>query len=173
MGLSLQASCQCVTHRGDVRPCAQQGFDRATTLIGISFAPFRFPLVANPVNAALRYLAISVLLLYTWYVASGSLLHIGLSQAAISLRVNLVNPITWVIVIVSMLTAWGLGKRFAWAWWLGLVGALVQLGRVAWWVVQRHSLAHLPDTGVWLVVAMLAVFITLLLTPPVRRACTR
>jgi len=159
--------------RGSNRPCDEQGLDRARVLNGISCAPLRFPLNANSVNAALRYLAISVLLLYTWYVASGSLLHIGLSQAAISLRVNLINPITWAIVIVSMLTAWGLGKRYAWAWWLGLAGALVQLGRVAWWIVERHSLAHLPDTGVWLVVVMLAVFIGLLLTPQVRRACTR
>ena len=125
------------------------------------------------VTAALRYLAISLLLLYAWFLASGSLLNIGLSEAAISVRLNLVRPITWLIVILSMVVAWGLGKRYAWAWWLGVAGALVQLGRIVWWAAQRHSLAHLPGTGVWLVAGILLAFLVVLLLPPVRRACAR
>ncbi len=124
-------------------------------------------------TAALRYLAISILLLYAWFLTSDSLLNIGLSEAAISVRLNLVRPITWLIVILSMLIAWGLGKRYAWAWWLGVIGAGVQLGRIAWWVAQRHSLAHLPGTGVWLLAGMLLAFLALLLLPAVRRACGR
>jgi hypothetical protein len=125
------------------------------------------------VTAALRYLAISILLLYAWYIASDSLLQIGLSEAAISLRLNLVRPITWLIVALSVVVAWGLGKRFAWAWWLGLAGALLQLGRLLWWAVHHYSLTQLPGTGVWVVAAMLSTFVILLLLPQVRHACTR
>jgi len=122
------------------------------------------------VTAALRYLLISILLLYAWYMASDTLLDVGVSSSALSLRVSLARPLTWLIVIVTVLCAWGIGKRYAWAWWLALVGVLVQLGRIVWWAVQQHSL---PGTGVLLVAGMLAVCLVLLLSGPVRHACTR
>ncbi|QID19212.1 hypothetical protein G3580_17260 [Nitrogeniibacter mangrovi] len=124
-------------------------------------------------TAALRYFAISILLLYAWFVASDSLLNVGLSDVAVSLRLNLVRPVSWLIVALCLIDAWGLGKRFAWAWWLGVVGALVQLARMGWWVAHHHSLSQLPGTDVWLAAAMLLSFLVVLLVPAVRRACAR
>lgn len=125
------------------------------------------------VTAALRYLAISIILLYAWYVASDSLLHVNLSSAVISMRVNLVRPLTWLIVGLSLLTAWGVGRRYRWAWYLGLIGSLAQLARVVWWVLGHHSLTHPPGIGLWLVAGMLVAVVVLLLTPQVRHSCTR
>jgi len=122
------------------------------------------------VNAFPRYLAIIALLVYAGLVSNGSLLHIGASTEAFSFRLSFTQPLTWLVFALTLLVAWGVWKHFAWAWWLGLIGVLVQLGRIAWWAWQRHSL---PGTGVWLVAGVLLACLVLLLLGPVRHACSR
>jgi hypothetical protein len=125
------------------------------------------------VNAFPRYLAIIALLVYAWLVSKGSLLQIGASTEAFSFRLAFTQPMTWLVFALTLLVAWGIWKHFAWAWWLGVIGGLVQLGRLLWWAAHRFDLNHLPGQGVWLVFAVLVTFLVLMVLPAVRHACQR
>jgi len=125
------------------------------------------------VNAVPRYLAILALLVYAWLVSKGSLLQISASTEAFSFRLAFTQPLTWLVLALSLLAAWGIWKHFAWAWWLGLIGGVVQLGRLLYWALHRFDLNHLPGDGVWLVFGVLVTFLVLMVLPAVRLACQR
>ncbi|CAL95237.1 hypothetical membrane protein [Azoarcus olearius] len=118
-------------------------------------------------------LAALVAVVYVLLVLGGSLVRIALTGDFFSLRLNFVQPVTWLVCILGLLIAWGLWRCYAWAWWLGLGAVCFQLYRFGSWVVANYSLSHLPGSNVLLALFLLLVFLLLLLLPGTRAACSR
>jgi hypothetical protein len=110
---------------------------------------------------------------YAGVTASGPLIRLAGSTGAVTLRLNLHHPLTWLVVVLAALVAWGLWRRYRWAWWLGLAGALVQLFRMGRALILQGGPLRLPDFGVLLPAGLLLALVLLLLTRPVRTACGR
>lgn len=123
-------------------------------------------------NARL-YLALIVALVYLVAVPGTSLFRAALSGDALTLRVSFGAPVLWLTTVVLLLVIWGVWKRFAWAWWLGVAAAAFQLVRMGLWVAQHYSLSRLPGEGTLLVLGLLTVFLVLMLSPGMRMACRR
>jgi benzodiazapine receptor len=119
------------------------------------------------------HLASLVAITYVAVVLGGTLIHFVNTGDAYTLRFSLTQPTTWVASIVGAVVAWGLWQHFAWAWWLGIGAAVVQLFRVGTWVVEHYSSSRSPSIGVSLVVALLLAFLALLLPSKVRASCSR
>lgn len=103
---------------------------------------------------------------------SGSLVHFAGSTESLMLRVNLRQPAVWLVAIIGTVVAWGLWQRYSWAWWLGLAAAGFQLFRLGQGLAGQ-GFSRLPGWHVLLMAGLLVAFVLLLLTSPVRAACSR
>lgn len=118
-------------------------------------------------------LAACIALAYVLIVLGGIFLRFLQTGDAHTLKFSFTLPGTWVASFVGAAVAWGLWHRLRWAWWLGFVAGLVQLLRMSWWMAQHFSLANFPGLGVVLVLGLLVAFLTVLLLPGTRSACSR
>jgi uncharacterized membrane protein (DUF2068 family) len=117
--------------------------------------------------AALVAVAYAVLLL------AGGPVGVAGGGSRFSLHVSLIQPLTWLVAILSLVVAWALWTRHAWGWWLGLAGVLVQLYRVVAALVARPGFPQLPSTSTLIVLALLLSFLLLLFLPKARAACNK
>jgi hypothetical protein len=76
------------------------------------------------------------------------------------------------VIVIAALVAFGLARRQAWAWWLGLAGALFQLFRLVSWYVQG-PIGRVPGTLTLLAFGLLVLLLVLLAQRKVRTACNR
>lgn len=110
---------------------------------------------------------------YAALVVSGVVHHF---QRTGSLRVlvrSLSQPGLWVVLLVAAVVAWGLWKRYAWAWWLGVAAAGYQLFRIVASYVQSPVLGHVPRPSVLVAATLLAVILVLLFTRKARLGANR
>lgn len=119
------------------------------------------------------YLALLVAVVYLVLVPGDSLFRAALSGDALTLRVSFADPLSWLIMALILLVIFGVWKRYAWAWWLGVAAAGFQLVRLGMWVVQHYSLSRLPGEFTLLVLGLLVTFLVLMLSPGMRMACRR
>ncbi|MCZ4306257.1 hypothetical protein O4G98_16090 [Zoogloeaceae bacterium G21618-S1] len=119
------------------------------------------------------FLLIAIALVYLVAVPGTSLIRAAISGDALTLRLSFGTPMLWLTTAVIVLIIFGLWKRFAWAWWLGIAAAGFQLVRMGLWVSQHYSLSRLPGEGTLLVLGLLVSFLVLMLLPGTRMACRR
>jgi hypothetical protein len=112
-------------------------------------------------SAAAYAVLVAVMLFMSYGGGSPARLLRGLSQ-----------PGYWVAIVLAALVAWGIAKRYAWAWWLGGAAALFQLYRLLSWYLQGR-VGRMPGLLTLLAFALLALFLVLLAQRPVRTACSR
>lgn len=109
---------------------------------------------------------------YAVLVVSGIVLHFSRTGNFATLAHGLSRPGIWIAFLIAALVSWGLLKRYAWAWWLGLVAAAFQLFRIVSWYVQG-PIGRVPGTTTLLAVGLLVLLLVLLVQRPVRTACSR
>ncbi|AMO25269.1 hypothetical protein [Ramlibacter tataouinensis] len=109
---------------------------------------------------------------YALWVLIGGPIQLGAGGNVLTVRVSASHAISWLVGLLSLVLAIGLWSRFAWAWWLALVAALVQ-----GWRVLSAQLAHqpvrMPGAVTLIVLALLLVFLVLLFMPKARATCNR
>ena len=110
---------------------------------------------------------------YALLVLGGPLLVAGLGGRSLSLRVSLTQPLTWLLVAFGLVIGWGLWQRFAWAWWLGVAAALVQLVRLGLALASHFNWARLRAPSMLVQVGLLLGLLVLLLPARSRAACKR
>lgn len=110
---------------------------------------------------------------YALWVLAGGPVRLGAGAQVVTLRLSAAQPVTWLVGLLTLVIAWGLWMRYAWAWWLGLVAALFQAWRLAWPLVAGAGAPRLPGTTTMLVLALLLVFVVLLFMPKARATCSR
>ncbi|WBY02991.1 hypothetical protein PE066_05500 [Ramlibacter tataouinensis] len=110
---------------------------------------------------------------YSMWVLAGGAVQIGAAAQAMTLRLSVAQPVTWLVGLLALVVAWGLWMRYAWAWWLGLAAALFQAWRMAWPLFAGAGAPRLPGMTTLLVLALLLVFVVLLFMPKARAACNR
>ena len=82
------------------------------------------------------------------------------------------RPGVWVAFVIGALVAWGLWKRYAWAWWLGLAASVFQLWRIGSWYLQG-PLGRVPGGWTLVTILLLVLLLVLLLQRGVRASCSR
>lgn len=108
---------------------------------------------------------------YAGLVISAVAIPFGRSGNFAALARGLANPHVWVPSVLACLVAWGIWKRYAWAWWLGLAACCYQLWRILDALVPGPL--RLPGAWTLLVLAVLALFLVLLVQRAVRVGCNR
>lgn len=121
---------------------------------------------------AIRLAAVLALGYGVWVLAAGPM-HVGGGGGAMTLRVSAGHWVGWLVGLLSLLLAWGLWFRQAWAWWLGIAAALIQGWRILSVHLARGGLARLPNATTLVVLAVLLAFVLLLFMPKARTACNR
>jgi hypothetical protein len=114
-----------------------------------------------------------IALAYLAVVLGGTLVHFANTGDTYTLRVSLTQPATWLASIVAAVVAFGLWRRYRWAWWLGVGAAAFQLFRLGAWLAEHYSLSKLPGASAALVGLLLIVFLAMLLPSKVRASCNR
>jgi hypothetical protein len=109
---------------------------------------------------------------YVLVVLGGMFLHYLTTGELGTLRYSLMLPATIAAISIGSLVAWGLWKRFAWAWWLGLIAVVFQLYRFSGWFSARLSGGQAPVAS-WVIAGLLVAFLCVLLTKEARRSCSR
>lgn len=109
---------------------------------------------------------------YGLVVALTLFLSHGAGRNPARLLQGLSQPGYWVAILVAAVVAWGLAKRYAWAWWLGAAAAAFQLFRLVSWYVQG-PIGRVPGTLTLLAFASLVLLLVLLAQRKVRTACNR
>lgn len=109
---------------------------------------------------------------YAVLFASGIVHRFQHSGSFRALAHSLAQPVVWITLLVAALVAWGLWKRHAWAWWLGMAAAGYQLFRIGVAYVQG-GFGRLPGAWTLVAVALLLLVILLLATRRARLACSR
>lgn len=109
---------------------------------------------------------------YAVWVLAGRAIHLSGGTQAVNLRLNLDQPVTWLVGLLALVIALGLWMRHAWAWWLGLAAALFQGWRMAWPQFAGGT-PRLPGAITLGVLALLLVFLVLLFMPKARATCNR
>lgn len=110
---------------------------------------------------------------YAVWVLAGGAVQLGAGGQAVTLRLSMAQPLTWLVGLLALVIAIGLWTRYAWAWWLGLAAALFQAWRFAWPLFTGPGAPRLPGTTALLVLFVLLVFVVLLLLPKARASCNR
>lgn len=110
---------------------------------------------------------------YGLWVLFGGPVRFGAGSEALTMRVSLTSPVTWLVGLLALAIGFSLWMRFAWAWWLGLAAALFQLWRILYPIFARDGLPRLPGATTLLVLLLLLVFVILLFMPKARAACSR
>lgn len=103
---------------------------------------------------------------------SGIVYHFQRTGSFHALAHSMSRPFVWITLLVAMVVAFGLWRRYAWAWWIGVAAAAYQLFRIgeAWY---HHGLARVPGVPTLIAIALLVVILVLLLPRRSRLGCNR
>ena len=98
---------------------------------------------------------------YGVLVVSGIVHHFQRTGSLRALAQGLAQPAMWITLLVAVLLTWGLWKRYAWAWWLGVAAGAFQCYRLVSGYVQGGSFGRMP--GAWTLIAFTLVVLLLVL----------
>ena len=117
-------------------------------------------------------LASLVSAVYGVLLASGMVHHFQRTGSFRALAQSLSQPLVWISLLVVALLAFGLWRRHAWAWWLGVAAAGFQAFRIlaAWF---DRGLAQAPGVPSLIALALLVLLLVLLLPRRARVGCNR
>ena len=103
---------------------------------------------------------------------SGIVYHFQRTGSFRALAHSMSHPFVWVTLLVALVVAIGLWKRYWWAWWVGVAAAAYQMFRIgeAWY---RHGWSHVPGVPTLIAIALLVLILVLLLPRCVRLGCNR
>lgn len=109
---------------------------------------------------------------YAALFASGIVYHFQRTGSLRALAHSLSQPVVWITLLVAAIVTFGLWKRYAWAWWLGVAAAACQIFRIgeAW---VNHGLSRLPGVPTLIALALLVLILVLLLPRRSRLGCNR
>lgn len=110
---------------------------------------------------------------YGALLVSGVVYHFQRTGSLRALASSLSQPTMWIALLVAALVTFGLWKRYAWAWWLGVAAAAYQIFRIVSAHVQARGLAQLPGTPTLIALALLLLLLVLLLPRRARLGCNR
>jgi hypothetical protein len=119
------------------------------------------------VNLPLR-LASCCAAAYGALLASGVVHHFQRTGSFSALAHSLGRPTVWVALLVAALVTWGLWKRYAWAWWLGVAAAGYQLFEILWPFVQGRGFGRVPGFYTLVALGILLLLLVLLFQRPAR-----
>jgi benzodiazapine receptor len=109
---------------------------------------------------------------YGALLVSGIVYHFQRTGSLRALARGLAEPTIWIALLVAALVTFGLWKRHAWAWWLGVGAALYQLFRIfeAWF---GRGLSRVPGVPALIALGLLLLLLVLLLPRRSRLGCNR
>lgn len=110
---------------------------------------------------------------YALLAVSGLVHHF---QRTGSLRVllrGLMQPQLWIVLLLAVLVTFGLLRRQAWAWWLGVGAAGYGVFRIVAAYMQGGRLGHVPGTATLVALALLVLILLLLAPRKARLAANR
>lgn len=109
---------------------------------------------------------------YGVLLVSGIVYHFQRTGSFRALAHSLSQPTVWIALLVAALVAYGLWRRYAWAWWLGVAAAAYQVFRIgsAWF---DRGLDRVPGFATLLALALLLLILVLLLPRKARLGCSR
>jgi benzodiazapine receptor len=110
---------------------------------------------------------------YGLVLVSGIVHHFQRTGSLRALVDSLSRPTVWIALLVAALVAFGLWKRYAWAWWLGVGAAAYQVFRITMAWGQGRGFGHLPGFATLLALALLLLLLVLLLPRKARLGCSR
>lgn len=101
---------------------------------------------------------------YGLLAASGLIHRVQRTGSLRGLARGLMQPQLWIVLVIALLLLFGLWRRQAWAWWLGVAAAAFGLFRIVSAWMQGPGFGRVP--GAWTLIALgLLVAILLLLAP--------
>ena len=109
---------------------------------------------------------------YGALLASGIVYHFQRTGSFRALAHALMEPTIWIALALAAVITFGLWKRYAWAWWLGVAAAGFQLFRIfeAWY---HRGLSRLPGVPTLIALGLLVLLLVLLLPRRSRLGCNR
>lgn len=109
---------------------------------------------------------------YGALLASGVVYHFQRTGSLRALAHSLAQPGLWVALLLAAVITFGLWRRYAWAWWLGVAAACFQLFRIgeAWFA---RGLSRVPGTPTLIALVLLVLVLVLLLPRRSRLGCNR
>jgi benzodiazapine receptor len=110
---------------------------------------------------------------YGLVLVSGIVHHFQRTGSLRALVHSLSQPAVWIALVIATLVAFGLWKRYAWAWWLGVGAAAYQVFRITLAYVQGGGFGRVPGFATLLALALLVVLLVLLLPRKARLGCSR
>lgn len=110
---------------------------------------------------------------YGALLVSGTIYHFQRTGSFRALGHSLAQPALWIALLIAALVTFGLWRRHAWAWWLGIAAAGYQIFRIASAYVQGRGFGHMPGFGTLLALALLLLILVLLLPRRSRLGCNR
>lgn len=109
---------------------------------------------------------------YGVLLASGIVHHFQRTGSLRALAHSLSQPPVWIALLIAALVTFGLWKRHAWAWWLGVAAAGYQVFRIASaWFARGGN--YMPGFATLLALGLLLLLIVLLLPRKARLGCNR
>jgi hydrogenase/urease accessory protein HupE len=111
-------------------------------------------------------------LAYGLLLVSGVLHHFQRTGSLRALVRGLSQPWLWVALLIALLVMYGLWRRYAWAWWLGILAAGFQVFRILSPYVMAGG-ARLPPASTLVALVLLLLVIVLLLPRKARLASSR
>lgn len=110
---------------------------------------------------------------YVLFFFGGIFIHYFTSGEAYTLKFSLMLPSVWAAALGGLAIGWGLWHQYRWAWWLGLIGVLLQLIGSFRHLIRLTSINIIPSVGVIVVLCLFIIFLTLMLLPTTRKQCTK
>jgi hypothetical protein len=110
---------------------------------------------------------------YALLAVSGVVHHF---QRTGSLRVllrGLMQPQLWIVLLLALLVTFGLFRRQAWAWWLGIAAACFGVFRIGMAYVEGGRLGHVPAAPTLIALVLLLLTVVLLVPRRARLAANR
>jgi uncharacterized membrane protein (DUF2068 family) len=86
---------------------------------------------------------------------------------------GLAQPQLWVVLVIALLLLFGLWRRQAWAWWLGVAAAAFGLFRIVSAYVQGPGFGRVPGAWTWIAFGLLLAILLLLAPRRARLAANR